>query len=175
MEAARENLAEKMDRIKQYWVLDRDDVGRGNKIEEGKNSNAKQRDGYGPGLLFLHKKLRWIGDLELAFQYALKECGEIKVTGAELYERITEGEEAQKKFRGLKKSQVNDHLHNWRILRIYQLPYHCLTKRKTGSPFNENVGVGHVIFPWGRCNPWLHLANQGWGWLNHCTSGLPDF
>ncbi len=53
----RENLAEKMDRIKQYRVLGRDNVGRRNKSEEGKNSNAKPRDGYGPGLLFLGKSL----------------------------------------------------------------------------------------------------------------------
>jgi hypothetical protein len=98
MEAARENLAEKMDRMKvvQQRVFDRDNVGRENMSEEGKNSNAKQRDGYGPGLLFLHNKLRWIGDLELAFQKALKECGEIKVTGAKLYERIMKGEEVQR-------------------------------------------------------------------------------
>ncbi len=61
-----------MDRIKQYRVLGRDNVGRRNKSEEGKNSNAKQRDGYGPGLLFLGKSLRWIGGLELAFQMLLR-------------------------------------------------------------------------------------------------------
>ncbi len=46
------SLSEKMDRIKQHRVLGRDNVGRINKSEEGKNNNAKQRDGYGPGLLF---------------------------------------------------------------------------------------------------------------------------
>jgi hypothetical protein len=53
-----------MDRIKQYRVLGRDNVGRRNKSEEGKNSNAKPRDGYGPGLLFLGKSLPldwWFG------------------------------------------------------------------------------------------------------------------
>jgi hypothetical protein len=85
MKAARESLAEKMDRIEQYRVLGRDNVGRRNKSEEGKNINAKQRGCYGPGLLFLGKSLRWIGDLELAFQNALEESGTEEVTTAKLY------------------------------------------------------------------------------------------
>jgi hypothetical protein len=43
-----------MDRIEQYRVLGRDNVGRRNKSEEGKRSDAKPRDD-GPGLLFLAK------------------------------------------------------------------------------------------------------------------------
>ncbi len=113
-------MAEKVDRIKQHRVLGRDNVGsRRNKSEEGKNRNAKHRDGYGPGLLFLHNKLCWIGDLELAFQNALEECGTEEVTAAKLYERIMEGEEAQKKFRGFKKPQVRVHLVHRRNLRMY--------------------------------------------------------
>jgi hypothetical protein len=122
MEAARENSAEKMDRIKQYRVLGRDNVGRGNKSEEGKNSNAKPREGCGPGLLFLGKSLRWIGDLGLAFQNALEGFGTEEVTAAKLHARIIEGEEAQKKFKGLKKPQVHAHLVHWRNLRMYHGP-----------------------------------------------------
>ncbi len=119
-------MAEKMDRIKQHRVLGRYNVGRRNKSEDGKNNDAKQRDGCGPGLLFLHNKLRCIGDLELAFQNALEECGTEEVTAAELYERIMEGEEAQKKFKGLKKPQVHAHLQvqvvHWGNLRLYHGP-----------------------------------------------------
>ncbi len=115
-------MAEKLDRIKQHRVLGRDNVGNRNKSEEGKNSNAEQRDGYGPGLLFfLGKSLRWIGDLELAFQNALEECGTEEVT-AKLYERIMEGEETQKNFKGLNKPQFKVHLGHWRNLRMYHGP-----------------------------------------------------
>ncbi len=48
--------------------------------EEGKNIIAKPREGCGLGLLFLGKILRWIGDLELAFQNALEGCGTEEVT-----------------------------------------------------------------------------------------------
>ncbi len=61
MEAARKNLAERMDQIEQQRVLGvhlRDNEGRRNKTEEGKDSNAKPREGCGPGMLFLGNNLR---------------------------------------------------------------------------------------------------------------------
>ncbi len=96
-------MAEKMDWMKvvQQRVLGRDDVGRRNKSEEGKNSNAKQRDGYGPGLLFLGKSLRWIG-------------------AAGLFERIMKGEEA------LKKGHSKFYPGFVALLFLFRLPY-CAT------------------------------------------------
>jgi hypothetical protein len=70
MEAARKNLAERIDKIEQRRVLGKDDEGRRNLCEEGKDRNAEPKEVYGPGLLFLGNRLRWTGELELAFKNA---------------------------------------------------------------------------------------------------------
>ncbi len=73
MEAGRK--AERMDQNEQQRVLGvhlGDNEGRRNKIEEGKDSNVKPKEGYGPGMLFLGNSLRWLGELENAFHSMLK-------------------------------------------------------------------------------------------------------
>jgi hypothetical protein len=110
-----------MDQIEQLRVLGvhvpliRDNEGRRNKSEEGKDRNAKRKDGYGPGMLFLGNNLRWIGELEEAFQNALEKCGGIRyATPAELHKLILQEEKAAQMFKGLTRIHVKQHLVNFK-------------------------------------------------------------
>ncbi len=81
------------------------------KGEGGKDRNAKPKEGYGPGMLFLGNSLRWFGELEEAFQNALEECGGIlKATSTPLHKLILQGEKATQMFKGITHAHVQSHL-----------------------------------------------------------------
>jgi hypothetical protein len=101
-------LAENIDKIEQHRVLDRDDGGRRNISEEGKDKlNAKPKDGlWSRAALSRQKPLLD----QAAFQNALKKCGGIlEATLAKILGEFEKGDKA-KRVKGLTRGHIHGHI-----------------------------------------------------------------